>query len=178
MSRERNEGRDAEHHVWARGVNRQQIFLDDEDYRRYTRMLRAVVEKYGWELLAFCLLPNHVHLIVRTPEANLAAGMQWLQSQYALSFNDRYDRSGEGHVFQGPYGSRRIADDVGFMRVAAYVTMNAVVASLCRHPAEWPWSSHGFAGRRLGADWIAHDAFTERMQRLTACRDWLRTIVL
>jgi REP element-mobilizing transposase RayT len=169
---------DAEHHVWARGVKRERIFLDDEDYRRYTRMLRAVVEKYGWELLAFCLLPNHVHFIVGTPNANLAAGMQWLHSRYALSFNERYGPPGNGHVFQGPYGSRRINDDVGFMRAAAYVTMNAVVAGLCTHPAGWRWSSQGFAARRLGGEWMAHESFSQRLQRLTDSEDWLRTIVL
>jgi putative transposase len=178
MSRERKEEAGAEHHAFARGVNRNKIFLDDDDYELYIRMLRATVQRFGWELLAFCLLPNHLHLIVRTPKPNLGLGMQWLQSRYALRFNERHRRPGDGHVFQGPYGSRRIEDDPGFMRVAAYVTMNAVVAGLCSHPAEWPWSSHGLVARGRPAQWLAHDRFYERMQELTGAADFVETIVL
>ena len=64
------------------------------------------------------------------------------------------------------------------MRVAAYVTMNAVVAGLCSEPAEWPWSSAGLVARGLGERWLAHDVFCERMEALTGTRDWLSTIVL
>lgn len=178
MARERAEEAGAVHHVFARGVNRRRIFLDDEDYQRYIRMLRATVERFGWRLLAFCLMPNHVHLLIRTPHPNLGAGMQSLQSLYALSFNERHERRGEGHVFQGPYGSRRVEDDVGFLRMAAYVTMNAVAGGLCRHPAEWPWSSWGLVAQGLGGQWLAHDELCEQLQEMTGTTNFVATIVL
>jgi putative transposase len=123
-------------------------------------------------------MPNHLHLLVETPQPNLGAGMQWLQSRYALSFNDRHGRSGEGHVFQGPYGSNRVKDELGFLRAAAYVIMNAVAGGLCAHPAEWRWSSHGMVSRGLGAQWLAHDAFCERLEALTGTPNFVSTIVL
>src|SRR4051794_5857062 len=104
-------------------------------------MLALAVERYGWRLLGFCLMPNHVHLIIETPEPNLGAGMQWLHSLYAVTFNERHGRRGEGHVFQGPYGSKRILDDLYFLRVAAYVLGNAPAAGLCARPEDWPWCS-------------------------------------
>jgi REP element-mobilizing transposase RayT len=178
MARMREEAPGAVHHAFARGVNRQPIFLDDADYQRYIRTLRATAERYRWRVLTFCLMPNHVHLLVETPTPNLGSGMQWLQSRYALSFNDKHGRSGEGHVFQGPYRSKRVKDELGFLRVATYVTMNAVAGGLCAHPAEWRWSSHGLVSRGLGAQWLAHDAFCERLEALTGTPDFVSTIVL
>ena len=99
MSRIRNEAPGAIHHVFARGVLRQRVFLDAQDYERYIKLLAATVKRTEWLILDFCLMPNHVHLLIETPEPNLGEGMQWLHSSYAQSFNDRYDRRGEGHVF-------------------------------------------------------------------------------
>src|SRR5438034_10645030 len=104
--RPRQEEAGAIHHVWARGVERRSIFLSDEDRRRYLSLLAYVVKTWRWRCHAYCLMPNHMHLVIETPEPNLGAGMQYLQGMYALDFNQRYDRV--GHLFQGRYGSRRI----------------------------------------------------------------------
>jgi putative transposase len=178
MTRIRDEAPDRIHHVFARGVNRNLLFLDDEDYRRYVRLLRGAVQRYGWRCLAFCLMPNHVHLLIRTPEPNLGAGMQWLQSRYALSFNERHGRLGEGHVFQGPYGSNPVDTDVELLRVAAYVVMNPVVGGLCASPEQWQWSDLGMLARGLSLPWAAHEELAELLTELTGRRDFLKTIVL
>jgi len=76
VARHRDEEGGAIHHVWARGVNRRPLFVDEDDYERYIRMLAKTVERYHWRLLGFCLMPNHVHLLIETPEPNLGSGMQ------------------------------------------------------------------------------------------------------
>src|SRR3954452_6470265 len=94
MTRLRNEIGGGIYHVTARGVDRRRIFVDDQDYETYTRLLAGVVERQGWYLLSYCLMPNHVQLLIETPDPNLGNGMQWLHSRYALAFNLRHARSG------------------------------------------------------------------------------------
>jgi REP element-mobilizing transposase RayT len=70
------------YHAMTRGVDRRRIFVDDEDYQLYTRLLATAVADFGWNLLAYCLMPNHVHLLIETPEPNFSAGMHWLHTIY------------------------------------------------------------------------------------------------
>src|SRR3954452_1550403 len=102
-------------HVWARRVDRSPLFLDEEDYRRYVALLAETVGRFGWILLAFCLMPNHIHLLVQLREPNLAEGMQWLHGRYARYFNDRHGR--EGRLFEHRYKSRVVGDDLYFATV-------------------------------------------------------------
>jgi REP element-mobilizing transposase RayT len=104
------------HHVFARGNDRREIYLDDFDRKIYLVMLGRVTRRQRWRCLAYCLMPNHVHLLVETPEANLGAGMQRLHGSYAQTFNERHGRS--GHVFQGRYGSVLITRDEQLWTVA------------------------------------------------------------
>jgi putative transposase len=128
------------HHVFARGNRRHDIYLDDADYRRYLASLGWVTRWKRWRCLAYCLMPNHVHLLLETPQANLAAGMQYLHGSYASEFNERHGRC--GHVFQGRYGSVLMETDEQLWHVAGYIALNPVRAGLCGRPEEWPWSSH------------------------------------
>ena len=136
----RNETEAGVWHVFARGVERRLIFLDDDDRRRYLRLLRGVVEQFRWHCLAYCLMPNHVHLLIETTQPNLGRGMHSLHGIYAQSFNERWTRV--GHLFQSRFGSRAVRDDIGLMRVLPYITANPVAAGLCATPDEWEWSSH------------------------------------
>jgi putative transposase len=135
-------------HVFARGVERRLIFLDDEDRRRYLRFLHGVVEQFGWHCLAYCLMPNHIHLLIETTEPNLGRGMHSLHGAYAQTFNQRWTRV--GHLFQSRFGSRAVHDDLGLMRVLPYIVANPVAAGLCAEPDDWAWSSH-----RVTAEGIA-----------------------
>ena len=128
-------------HVFARGNDQRLIYRDDSDRRRYLRLLAVTVERLGWRLLAYCLMDNHVHLLIETPYPNLAAGMQDLHGTYARTFNDRHGRS--GHLFQGRYGAIRIKTDEQLGAVTEYIAMNPVKAGLCVTPDEWPWSNRG-----------------------------------
>jgi putative transposase len=141
------------HHVFARGNDRREIYLDDLDHEVYLAMLARVTRLKRWRCLAYCLMPNHVHLLVETPQANLGSGMQRLHGDYAQTFNERHGCS--GHVFQGRYGSVLIETDEQLWHVAAYIALNPVSAGLCQRPEEWPWSSHASTvGGRSRHRWL------------------------
>src|SRR4051812_42112904 len=137
----RNETHAGINHVFARGVERRLIFLDDEDRDLYLRLLRGVVEFFRWHCLAYCLMPNHMHLLIETTAPNLGRGMHALHGIYAQTFNERWTRV--GHLFQSRFGSRAVQDDLALMRVLPYIVVNPVAAGLCLDPADWVWSSHG-----------------------------------
>ena len=102
--------------------------------------LADVVDRGSWQCLAYCLMGNHFHLLVQTPEPDLDRGMQRLQGIYAQDFNRRYER--EGHLFHRRYGTSVLDDDELVRHVARYVVQNPVAPGLCRRPGDWPWSSH------------------------------------
>jgi putative transposase len=128
------------HHVMSRGNQRDPIFLDALDYVDFLRRTSKVVERFGWLCHGFCLMPNHYHLLIETPEPNRAAGMQVLNLGYARHFNWRNRRV--GHVFQGPYTTVHITRDAHLMELCRYMAMNPVRAGLAADPADWPWSSY------------------------------------
>jgi putative transposase len=113
--------------------------LDDADYRLYLALLAGVVAAKKWRVLAYCLMPNHVHLLIETPEGNLARGMQQLHGLYARIFNDRHGYV--GHHFQGRYGSKLIRDDSQLITVVRYIGANPLVAGLAEDPWGWEWNS-------------------------------------
>jgi putative transposase len=150
----REELEDGIFHVFARGNGKQAIYLDDDDRHAYLRILGAAVERHNWRCLAYCLMDNHLHLLIETPDANLAVGMQRLHGLYAQTFNERHGRS--GHLFQGRYGSARVTTDAQLWMLVRYLAVNPVKAALCERPADWRWSSHGaLAGSRLPG-WLDH----------------------
>ena len=116
------------------------IFVDEVDRTRYLRLFGEVASKHSWDRLAHCLMTNHVHLLVKTDEQTLGAGMQDLHGRYAQMFNRRHDR--RGHLFQCRYGSTRIEDDVQMQAVTRYIARNPVEAGLCRNPEDWPWTDY------------------------------------
>src|SRR5437763_6629604 len=125
----------AVHHVVARGVDRRRIFMDREDYERYIRLLIGAVRRYRWLCLSFSLMPNHVHLVIETPEPNLSAGMQRFHGEVGRTFNDRHGRV--GHLFERRFWSDRIRDEAQLVVVLGYVVLNPVAAALCGRPEDW-----------------------------------------
>jgi REP element-mobilizing transposase RayT len=127
-------------HVTTRGNAQAPLFFDDFDYTAFVTVLARAVEAFSWRCLAFCLMPNHYHLVIQTPEPNRGAGMRHLNGSYAQRFNARYD--GSGHVFQGPYRATEIAEEPHLLEACRYVVLNPVRAGLCRDASQWPWSSY------------------------------------
>jgi putative transposase len=136
----------AHYHGMARGVDGQRIYRVDDDYERFIRLLLIVERRCGWVTQAFCLMPNHYHLLIETPIPNLPAGMQYLNGVYAQGFNRRYGRV--GHLFQARYESPVIEDETYLETLIAYVLGNPVAAGLCRRTTDWSWSWSRF-GRCL-----------------------------
>lgn len=163
----RNEQPGATYHVIARGVDRRRIFNDHEDYETYTRLLAYVTQRQGWRLLCYCLMPNHVHLLIETPETNLANGMQLLHGRHAREFNERHDRS--GHLFEAPYLSPTVADD-RLVRTVGYIVTNPVAAGLCSSVDDWPWASHAI--HRSNPEWLAHERLLDRLEETTGVRSY------
>lgn len=128
-------------HITARRVDRRPLFVDAEDYRQYVALLEFVIADFGWNVIAFCLMPNHVHLLVQIPEPNLGKGMQKLHSRYVRWFNDRHDR--KGRLFEHRYHPKLVADELYLATAAQYIDQNPVTAKLCDTADEWPWSSRG-----------------------------------
>lgn len=148
------------HHVHARGNNRQAIFGDEGDRHAYLALLEGIVLRYGWNCLTYCLMTNHVHLLIETPEPNLADGMRDLHGKYARYFNERH--GAVGHLFQRRYGSELITDERYLATVVAYIALNPVAAGLCKRPEAWPWSSHRATLVKRRIRWLA----TERLLAL------------
>ncbi len=130
----------ATYHVTARGNERAMIYRDDEDRTRFLAEISRASDRLAWNVLAYCLMGNHYHLVIETPNGNLARGMRDINSIYAQGFNRRHDRV--GHLFQGRYRGILVQTDLYFSTLIRYVVRNPVRAGLCATPEEWRWSSH------------------------------------
>jgi putative transposase len=128
------------YHVFSRGNARAPIYLDDADYGTFLGQFEKVVERFEWRCHGFCLMPNHYHLLLETPEPNLPLGMHVLNLAYARYFNWRYDRV--GHVFQGPYRLRLIRTDAYLVELSRYIVLNPVRAHVVLDPGDWRWTSY------------------------------------
>src|SRR5215510_8127901 len=128
------------YHVIARGNQRQATFLDDADYGAYLRRLALYRERHGVSLHAYCLMPNHVHLLARTSTTPLAKFMQGLQQSYAQWFNRVHEKV--GHVFQGRYRAIVCDSDEYLVTLARYIHLNPVRAGLVPEPGLYPYSGH------------------------------------
>jgi REP element-mobilizing transposase RayT len=130
---------DAIYHVTARGNRRADIFQDDLDRRDFLQLLGQASERYGLHFFAFCLMSNHYHLFLRTPQANLSQAMHWLNVTYTVRFNRR--QRTEGHLFQGRFKAILITDESHWQHLSFYLHLNPVRAGLVRDPADYVWSS-------------------------------------
>ena len=136
----RAEHPEAIYHAMARGNNRQAVFHRADDYDQFLRVLLSVKAKQPFKLYGYCLMTNHIHLLLQ-PEtgSSLSAIMQRLLGIYATHHNQRYDC--EGHVWKSRFYSRIITDDIYALRVLAYVDLNPVRARLCVAAHDYVWSS-------------------------------------
>ncbi len=127
-------------HVTNRGNNREDIFLGNLDKAFFLELFEAEADRCGWLIHDYCLMDNHFHLLIETPEANLSVGMQRLQTKYAQRFNKRHDRT--GHLFGGRFGSQVVEGGAYLMEVARYIVLNPVRAGMVERPEDYEWSSY------------------------------------
>lgn len=128
------------YHVVARGNARQMIFLDDVDRAWWLEILEIEAALLEVEVIAYCQMGNHFHLLVCTPRANLPRFMRRLNGGYAQRSNRRHRR--DGHLYQGRYGARLVQQDAHLLAHLRYIVRNPVTGGLCDHPRDWRWSSH------------------------------------
>lgn len=134
---------DGEFHLTAAGAGGADIFVQDLDRLEFLHALGIVIDRFGWRLVAYCLMGTHYHLMVETPSACLSPGMRWLNGVYATGFNKRYGR--RGHLFGARYDARAILDEMHHSAAVRYVLENPVRANLCPRAEDWAWSYYADA---------------------------------
>lgn len=133
------------YHLINRGNGRQQVFHKDGDYRAFIDLMQTTREKFAVRLHAWCLMPNHFHLLVQPEQADqLNKMMQWLMTSHVRRYHQHYGTS--GHVWQGRYKSFIVQDNDHLLTVARYIEANPVRAGLSESAAQWLWSSHAVRG--------------------------------
>jgi putative transposase len=132
------------YHVTSRGNERKAIFKDDGDRELFLTTLWQVSERFHWLCHAYCLMGNHYHLVIETPDGNLSKGMRQLNGVYTQAFNRRHHRV--GHLFQGRFKGILVQKESHYLEVCRYVVLNPVRAKAVKQPREWAWSSYRATG--------------------------------
>ena len=145
----------AVYHVTARGNEQRPVFRDDRDRREYLDRIAHYRERFRFQLLAFCLMTNHVHLALRAGAVPLSRAMAGLQSSYTQWFNRRHARV--GHLFQGRYKAFLVQEDRYLLALIRYIHLNPVAAGLVDDVAKYPWSSDRFFRGGSGPPWLDID---------------------
>lgn len=127
------------YHIMVRGINRQEIFHSEEDFRKYMEILERTKNISGCEIYGYCLMGNHIHLVIKETNEDIGRIMKRIGASYANWYNWKYERV--GHVFQDRYKSECVEDDSYLMTVIRYVHSNPVVAGMMKLPEEYKWSS-------------------------------------
>ena len=141
MSRQlRVEYSGALYHITARGNGKSKIFLDDNDMYKFLDTLEICTKAFNFICHGYCIMGNHYHLLIETPDANLSAGIHRLNSIYAQYFNRKHDHV--GHVFQGRFKAILVQRDNYLLELCRYIVLNPVRAKIVNHPAEYRWSSY------------------------------------
>lgn len=128
------------HHIIVRGNNKESIFKEDNDKIRYLQLLERYKKRHLFKLLAYCIMDNHVHLLIKQNEVSLSKTMQGIQQSYTQFYNKKYDCI--GHVFHQRFKSIPVADDAYLITLIAYIHKNPKVAGIVNNLNEYRWSSH------------------------------------
>jgi REP element-mobilizing transposase RayT len=149
------------YHLTARGDRREAIYDDDEDRVAFLDILGAVVGDFNWACYGYCLMTNHYHLVMETPDGNLSKGMRQLNGVYTQYSNRRHKRV--GHLFQGRYKAILVDEEAYLLELSRYVVLNPARAGMAQGHDEWPWSSYpAMMGRQPAPDWLRVDALLAR----------------
>ncbi|GBE05247.1 MAG TPA: transposase [Nitrospirae bacterium] len=146
------------YHITSRGNEKRAVFKDDQDRLTFLNILERAGKRYNWLCHAYCLMKNHYHLLIETPDGNISLGMRHLNGVYTQAFNRRHKRV--GHLFQGRYKAIVLQKDSHLLEVCRYTVLNPVRAHIIDHPEQWRWSSYRAAAGRgkahpcLTTDWV------------------------
>lgn len=165
------------YHITARGNGGNNIFNNPKDYLLFLEELKKTIEEYNWICYAYCLMPNHYHLLIKTLDPNLSTGMRQLNGNYTQRYNIKHKRY--GHLFQGRFKSV-IVEDTGYLgNIVRYIVLNPVKAKLAKTISAWPWSSHKeVIGRKKSTGCVQIDETLKvfHKNKQTARKEYLKFI--
>ncbi|MCR4787184.1 MAG: transposase [Lachnospiraceae bacterium] len=135
------------YHIILRSVNQHIIFEEESDYQKFLFILSDCKKKYDSDIFAYCLMDNHIHLLLRTDNDKLSSFFQSLGTRFVRWYNSKYSRS--GHLFQDRFYSSVMENDSAFLSALVYIHNNPVKANMCRYASEYRWSSiNAFYGEK------------------------------
>lgn len=140
----------ASYHVTTRGNNKGNIFRETHDFEKYLSIIYEAMEYYDYsqyQIICYCLMTNHVHLMIKTSDKPLADFMGRINSRYTKYFNKKYECS--GHLFQGRYFSDIVRDNTQILEASRYIHLNPVKAKIVSSPCDYRWSSYNIITRKI-----------------------------
>ena len=162
---------DAWYHVMNRGRRAETIFADDKDYLAFTELLKETSEMWNIRVAAYCLMPNHYHMLVQTPEANISRSMRHLNGVYTQRYNSRHRC--DGQLFRGRYKSILIDTDSYLLQAVRYIHRNPLRAGLADTLDAYKWSSHkGYISIAGKWDWLYKNPVLAMLSKNR--QNWLR----
>jgi REP element-mobilizing transposase RayT len=167
------------YHITTRGNARQDIFFGDRDHTLFLLVLADVVKEYQWTCYAYCLMPNHYHLLIETASPTLSAGMRQLNGIFTQAINRRHKKT--GHLFQGRFKAILVQKDSHLLELCRYIVLNPVKAGIVQPPDAWRWSSYrATAGLDstpdfLSTDWILAQFGLSRTKARRLYRQFVRS---
>ena len=174
----------AVYHVTSRGDRREPIYRDDEDRLTHLDVIAQAMDRFDAQVLAYCLMGNHYHLVLHTRSANLSRLMRHVNGVFTQAFNRRHRVT--GHLFQGRFKAILVDRDAYLLALCRYVERNPVAAGLVSTAADWPWSSYlAHAGRAATPPWLDTDGLhgyllgrpvTDAVQRRRAVAMYARLV--
>lgn len=151
------------YHLMHRGVRRTEIFSDETDYQVFLEILKVALDKYQCKIHAYCMMKNHIHLLLETSEDEIGRFMKCLSERYAMYFNHKYQY--RGHLFESRYKSCLVKEDSYFLQTSRYIHLNPVKARIVVKPEDYRWSSY----QTMIA--LKDDRITERNRTLAYFKD-------
>jgi len=128
------------YHVVLRGINKQRIFEDTQDYHKFLETIKISKDKSGYTLFAYCLMSNHVHLLIKEGKESLGNSFRRIGASFVYWYNWKYSRC--GHLFQDRYKSEPVETDSYFLTVLRYIHQNPIKAGIVKEIGQYPWSSY------------------------------------
>jgi len=165
---------EALYHITSRGDRREDIYDDESDRNAFLDIFAATIDRYNWVCYAYCLMSNHYHLLIQTPDGNLSKGMRQLNGVYTQSYNRRHKKI--GHLFQGRFKGILVEEDAYLLELSRYIVLNPVKAGMVNQVGGWPWSSYAsMIGEHQSPDWLSSDYLLSQFstQRKTAIKRYI-----
>jgi REP element-mobilizing transposase RayT len=173
----RLEFKNALYHVTSRGDRQEDIYEDDLDRNNFLNVLASVIKQFNWLCYAYCLMDNHYHLLIQTPDGNLSKGMRQLNGVFTQACNRRHRKT--GHLFQGRYKGILVDKDAYLLELTRYLVLNPVKAGLVIDSADWKWSSYlAMTGQADTPEWLSTEYILAQFatKRKTAIRKYIEFV--